>query len=146
MKNSAFLIIIIVFSAATFFILSQKNQKTNITIGNQSFNLRLANTDSERYKGLSLSNNLPKNEGMLFIFDDKKNRSFWMKNTYMPLQIIFIDDCTVVDIQEMTVEKNPANPEKLYRSKHPADKVIELNSQSVSEKIIGLKINELCRF
>lgn len=69
-----------------------------------------------------------------------------MKNTYIPLQIIFIDGCTVVDIQEMTVEKNPANPEKLYRSKHPADKVIELNSQSVSEKIIGLKINELCRF
>lgn len=72
MKNSAFLIIIIVFSATTFFILSQKDQKTNITIGNQSFNLRLANTDSERHKGLSLSNNLPKNEGMLFIFDDKK--------------------------------------------------------------------------
>ena len=63
---------------------------------------------------------------MLFIFDDGKNQTFWMKNTLIPLDIIFIGkDMKIVDIRYAT----PCNeyPCKLYQSSKPAKYVLEVN-------------------
>ena len=130
----------------TLFTLSQKEKKANtaVTIADKRFKLQIADSDSERKKGLSLINNLPPDKGMLFIFDDKKIREFWMQDTLIPLQIIFIDNCTIVDVQEMTVEKDLKNPQKTYKSQSPADKVIELNPQTISKNMVGRQIDELC--
>jgi len=66
-----------------------------------------------------------------------------MKNTLIPLQIIFIDECRIVDIQEMAVEKDPLNPVNRYTSKLPVDKAIELYSGSVPNDL-RQTIQELC--
>lgn len=120
------------------------NPKT-VTIDNQEFSLEIAQNQQEREVGLMDRKILPPNQGMLFLFDQKEIQSFWMKNTLIPLQIIFVDGCKIVDIQEMAVEKDPANPKIHYLSKFPVDKVIELNSESVPINIVGQEIQELCK-
>ncbi|MEZ4754333.1 MAG: DUF192 domain-containing protein [Bdellovibrionota bacterium] len=54
--------------------------------------LKVARSDAERAKGLMLvkKGELDENEGMLFIFPEEKIQSFWMRNTYISLDIIFI--------------------------------------------------------
>lgn len=82
---------------------------------------------------------------MLFLFDDKNYLQFWMKDTLIPLEIIFIDGCKIVDVQSMPVEKDPQNPQTIYRSKEPADKAIEINENSFSKETIGQEIDQLCK-
>ena len=58
--------------------------------GTHSFEVELALTDVERARGLMYRTELAPNKGMLFVFEDSAPRSFWMRNTYIPLDIIFI--------------------------------------------------------
>jgi uncharacterized protein len=51
----------------------------------------LAQTESERRIGLMYRKDLPERSGMLFVFDDQVPRSFWMKNTYLELDMIFLN-------------------------------------------------------
>jgi len=144
MKKLSYLITVLLLVLITFVILSQKPQKAKVVLDNRDFYLVVSNSFAARQKGLANLKSLPHNEGMLFIFDNKEVQHFWMKDTYIPLQIIFIDGCEIIEIKEMAVETDPANPQKSYRSSSPADKAIELNSGSVDKDVIGTKINELC--
>ena len=58
--------------------------------GNHTFTVELALTDEERARGLMYREELAPDRGMLFVFEDSAPRSFWMRNTYIPLDIIFI--------------------------------------------------------
>ncbi len=114
-----------------------------VTIDGREFHLEVAKTDQEREKGLMDRTTLAGDSGMLFLFGQKSIQNFWMKNTLIPLQIIFIDECRIVDIQEMAVEKDPLNPVNRYTSKLPVDKAIELYSGSVPNDL-RQTIQELC--
>lgn len=62
----------------------------------------VARTPDQRAQGLMYRQELPDGTGMLFVFEDNDLRSFWMQNTYVPLDIAFLDPgLTVVDIQQM---------------------------------------------
>lgn len=65
---------------------------TTIHIGDKEYNVKEAHTEEEKRKGLQGVTELPKNEGMLFFFDEPQEVSIWMQNTLIPLDIIFIDD------------------------------------------------------
>jgi len=61
--------------------------------------IEIANTPQKRSTGLMFREYLPKRSGMFFIFDRSEKLSFWMKNTIMPLDIIFINsEFVIVDI------------------------------------------------
>ena len=65
---------------------------TTIHIGDKEYNVKETHTEEEKRKGLQGVTELPKNEGMLFFFDEPQEVSIWMQNTLIPLDIIFIDD------------------------------------------------------
>lgn len=98
----------------------------------------VANTDIEKTRGLMYRESLEENAGMLFNFSSEKNRSFWMKNTIIPLDIIFMDkDKKIVDIikgMEPCIEE----PCKIYDSKYPAMYALEVNAGYVDKNNIRI--------
>lgn len=101
-----------------------------------SVRAEVANTDTEKTKGLMHRKNLEEDAGMLFNFTSEKNRSFWMKNTLIPLDIIFIDkDKKIVDIIE-NMEPCLEEPCQVYESKYPAMYALEVNAGYVDKNNI----------
>lgn len=86
----------------------------------ESFCLEVADTKASRETGLQGRGRLPKQGGMLFIFPEDESRVFWMKETLIELDIIFLDEAGVV---QSFVTRVPPGPIKLYA---PAKYVIEL--------------------
>ena len=65
--------------------------------------LEIAADDATRTRGLMYRNSLADGHGMLFIFDDESDRAFWMKNTVIPLDMIFIGaNQTIVGVKANT--------------------------------------------
>ena len=98
----------------------------------QYFNVtcEVADEPGERNQGLMYREELPLDRGMLFVYETPKDLSFWMKNTLIPLDIIFIDENGVVlSVEEAEVEPSDTPDSELtrYRSITPAKWVVEIN-------------------
>jgi uncharacterized protein len=101
--------------------------------GPHEFKVELADEPSERAKGLMFRRSMPQNQGMLFDFHDEVPIMMWMKNTYIPLDMVFVSrNGTVTGVAPNTV---PMSEETI--SGGMAYGVIELNA-GAAEKI-GLK-------
>jgi uncharacterized membrane protein (UPF0127 family) len=116
--------------------LANANQLTKkrieILSNNESFyyDVYIAEDEESRATGLMNIKTLPENEGMLFIFPDSQIRSFWMKNTYLPLDIIFFDSSMkFINSHENT---EPLNESIKYLSDKPAKYALELNAGMVN--------------
>lgn len=73
-----------------------------VQVGEQSWQVEIADDDRSRHRGLMFREILEDNKGMLFVFDESRRHSFWMKNTLIPLDIIWIsEDKKVTDIQTL---------------------------------------------
>ncbi len=108
----------------------KKNQIVIYTgAGPVKINIEYTETPEKRISGLMNRPSLPKSSGMFFIFPDEKIREFWMKDTLIPLEIMFID--TLGRVNEITT-MNPCAPDVLtcpiYTSKEPARFAIEVNA------------------
>lgn len=68
------------------------NMKQEVCIKDHCFQVEVAKTKDEREKGLMFRESLGENEGMLFVLDETDQAGFWMKNTLIPLDIIWIDE------------------------------------------------------
>ena len=69
--------------------------------GVHAFSVELVENDADRSKGLMFRKELPEGRGMLFDFHREQDVSFWMENTYIPLDMIFIrGDGRILHIQE----------------------------------------------
>jgi uncharacterized membrane protein (UPF0127 family) len=87
--------------------------------------IEIADDKAERMRGLMDRLNLSENEGMLFIFPNEEPRSFWMKNTYISLDIIYINSSKeIVSIQKYTEPKSTYS----IPSEKPAMYVLEVNA------------------
>ncbi|MCX7641674.1 MAG: DUF192 domain-containing protein [Elusimicrobiales bacterium] len=90
-----FIVLIIILGIIIVFVYNKgKNfyecRKAYLNYNNTKIELDVANTDSKRRIGLMFVKKLEENRGMFFVFDEEKEYTFWMKNTYIPLDIIFI--------------------------------------------------------
>lgn len=108
-----------------------------IPIGQKSYTLEIAATEEERNKGLMFRDSMAADHGMIFAFGDEKPLSFWMKNTRIPLDIIFVAGTgKVVSIQRMEpyMMKGTA-------SDGPARYAIELNDGQA--RAAGIKAGDM---
>ena len=91
--------------------------------GVRSFQVEIATTDEERTKGLMYRKSLPEGTGMLFDFGEERVVVMWMKNTYVPLDMIFIRaNGTIARIAENTTPLSEAH----ISSGTPVKGVLEL--------------------
>jgi len=100
-------------------------------------NVEIADSAEERSYGLMFKEFLDENSGMLFVFDDENYRNFWMKNTLISLDIIFIsEDLEIVDIKYAVPCLE--DPCVSYKSSKPAKYVLEVNGDFTIENDVGL--------
>lgn len=95
----------------------------------------VASTSDQHSQGLMYRTSMAANEGMLFMFESERVLSFWMKNTYMPLDMIFISsDKIVVDINHNAQPENTVP----FISSAPAQYVLEVNGEFCVEHNISI--------
>src|SRR5690606_14750063 len=105
--------------------------------GDQKLMVELADNDKERALGLMNRPSLDQDKGMLFVFDDAQPRSFWMKDTLIPLDMIFIrEDGTVLSIYRRAQPHDPTQ----ISSGGPARAVLEINGGQAD--ILGIAIGD----
>jgi len=123
---------IVLFLAALIFILINNWQdKSIVCFGKKCFDVELAKTQQEHELGLMFRKELKKNRGMLFVFETEDFYSFWMKNTFISLDIIWMDEAGEVVFISKDNKLCIENYCPLIQSDKKAKYVLELNSGSV---------------
>ena len=124
----------------------QSSQKT-VTVNNNEISVEIANTEAQRSKGLSQRESLANDHGMLFVFTAKDIKPpFWMKGMKIPIDIIWINDSEIVQIDDNIQPPDKTTPESelvLFLPMNPIDYVLEVPA-GYSEKSnikVGDKIN-----
>ncbi|USZ69875.1 DUF192 domain-containing protein (plasmid) [Halorussus salilacus] len=97
--------------------------------------LEVANTSDERQEGLMHRQSLPEDHGMVFVYEEAAPRSFWMKNTYVPLDIVFVaPNGSVLNVEHAEPQPNASDAElQRYRSDGDAKYVVELERGFANE-------------
>ncbi|MDP3963754.1 MAG: DUF192 domain-containing protein, partial [bacterium] len=94
--------------------------------GPVSVTLEIADTPEARSQGLMYRESLPENQGMLFVFEQNNQGAFWMKNTLIPLDIIFIDETKRI-IEILPMDPCRTDPCALYLPPSPYRYALEVN-------------------
>jgi len=116
---------------------------SEVVVGNKNYNLYIAKNYQDITKGLARFDSIRENEGMLFIFDNPGNYTFFMKDMKFNIDIIFIDvDFKVIKIFQNVKKETyrSANDFDAFKSDKPAKYVIELNQGEVAKN--GLKLGD----
>jgi uncharacterized membrane protein (UPF0127 family) len=92
------------------------------------FELELALTSQEISTGLSYRPSLAENGGMLFVFDQARHPSFWMKDMLFPLDLLYLNETGTVVHVAANVPPCAADPCPTYPSSEPAIAVLEVNA------------------
>lgn len=149
MKNYSLSILVLI-AIIVFAIVRLNCNKSDIkavVINNQKFNVEIAQTAPERETGLMNRKSLDLNAGMFFIFSKSDIQNFWMKNTLIPLDIIWLAPSEVegtlkiVDIQ--TLQPATKNNIPQYTPKVKASYVLEINAGLSNQ--YGFKIGDVIK-
>lgn len=101
----------------------QVTRTTKIRIGGVEVSAEIADNPQLREKGLMERDSLPENGGMLFVYGTAEVRSFWMRNTRIPLDIAFIDANGVIT----NIEQMEPQSDQNYYSRGPMMYALEMN-------------------
>ncbi len=110
-----------------------------VVIGRETIGLEVARSPQEQALGLMYRLDLPEDRGMLFLFEPAQQVSFWMKNVELDLDMIFLQNGTVVAI-EAAVPPCRREPCPLYGPGERVDQVIELRGGRAAE--LGLQVGD----
>jgi uncharacterized protein len=138
---SPIILAFILFILIILFIVFPHQEPNFVEINKKKVYVEIAKTQEQKAQGLMFRKSLKENKGMLFIFPDSTILNFWMKNTLIPLDIIFIkENLEISDIAQAapcTIE-----PCAIYSSSVPVMYVLEVNSNYTekNEIKVGQKI------
>jgi len=116
-----------------------------VEVGGQRFTVEVADDHEERARGLMFRDVLADGTGMLFIHEDDQPLAYWMKNTRIPLDILYFDSQRRLVAQQRNVPPCSAGDAcPSYPSKAPARYVLELNAGQAAR--LGLNNGDEIRF
>ena len=118
---------------------------TKVIINGQTIKVELAISEAEKQKGLGYRDFLPKDSGMLFVYENKDRYSFWMKGMRFPLDYIWIDGNTIVDLSENIPAPSSYDEQPVHLSPNvPVNKILEVNAGIIER--LGIHIGETIQF
>ena len=130
MMHFKFIYLILNFFLISFYTFSNEKIEVSIYNKNITFNVEIAKTIEARRTGLMYRKKLLNNEGMLFIFPREKIIQLWMKNTYIPLDVIFISENKVIVDIKKNMEKLS---ETIVKSKVKSRYALEFNAGLINK-------------
>ena len=130
MMHFKFIYLTFNFFLISFYTFSNEKIEVSIYNKNITFNVEVAKTIEERRTGLMYRKKLLNNEGMLFIFPREKIIQLWMKNTYIPLDVIFISENKVIVDIKKNMEKLS---ETIVKSKVRSRYALEFNAGLINK-------------
>ena len=115
-------------------------ETVRLQVGDVEITAEVADNSAERSVGLMFRKEMAYDHGMLFVYDLPRQLGFWMKNTYLPLSIAFIDvSGTIVSIQDM----QPLDDTTIHRSPKPVLWALEMNQGWFAEN--GIDVGDTVR-
>lgn len=113
-----------------------------VVLRDHSFRVEIADDDAERSRGLMYRDQMDADAGMLFLFDRQEPQAFWMKNTRIPLDILYFDQTwSLVGWSLNTPPCSLGNNCPSYPSGAPARYVLELNAGTADK--IGAELGDV---
>lgn len=113
----------------------------NLQCGSGNFEVEIARSSVKKAKGyMDRQEPLSSKEGMLFIFDNSAIRSFWMKDTYVPLDILFLD----TNLEVVTIHEDVATNQidQIYTASSKSQYVLEIKAGGSSE--LDISVGTVC--
>uniref|UniRef100_A0A7C4XUW9 DUF192 domain-containing protein n=1 Tax=candidate division WWE3 bacterium TaxID=2053526 RepID=A0A7C4XUW9_UNCKA len=132
-----------------FFKHTRYSQINYVVLEDKKIEVEIADTQAERTKGLMFRKELAENSGMLFVFDNSSRHTFWMANTYIPLDIIWInEDMEIVYISKDTPPCTETGNLQAMCTTYSPDKaakfVLEVNAGWTEKN--GIKVGDAVNF
>lgn len=119
------------------------NTINSLSIDGQSWKVETVSTPASLEQGLSNRSDLPAKSGMLFVFNELTERTFWMKNMKFPLDLVFIKDDKILKI-DIGAQPEGDNPQKYYYSNGAVNRVLEINAGEA--RTYNLKTGDKIKF
>ena len=139
MKKIWFCLGIVAFILLCFFFSLKRETADFIKVSfsnKATYWVEIADTPQKAEQGLMYRKSMPQNQGMLFIFPYPSIIKMWMKNTYIPLDMIFFNaQNQVICLRE---NARPLDEENIISCPYPSQKVLELNAGEIKKKNIQL--------
>ena len=133
-----FLLISILILGFYLYNIFNSHNKALIEINGKQIKVEIADSPAERAKGLMFRTELSDNTGMLFIFEQEQKVSFWMKNTLISLDLIFVNEnFEIVDIKQDFLPCTQ-DPCELYTASQPVKYVLEVNAGYLEKNNISI--------
>lgn len=113
----------------------------SVVLDGHTFSIELATTGQQRARGLMDRTSMPADHGMLFVFAQQSPQSFWMKDTLIPLDMLYFDKDRKLVSMQLNAPPCKGMPCPEFPSNVPAKYVLELNAGTAMK--IGAKVGDV---
>ena len=137
-------IMVAVLACAACATMPASARSPHVTLGGHSFSVEIAATSAEQAHGLMDRTSMPADHGMLFVFPIAEPQTFWMKDTLIPLDMLFFDASHRLVTIRADVLPCKADPCPTYASTAPARYVLELKAGTAAK--LGLHKGDVITF